>query len=420
MAEVTVFNSTRMQAIEDSSIVDGEIDGSGHLILTRHDGSTIDAGDALVAIPGENLVHILDAADYSDATPSNGYPDGISIMWLSASEETADWPTFAGKYGSLQTINYPSRFSDNDTTQVWTRIHGSGTTPEKWIRSGNTTTWSSWKKLALSDDISDISINHVSSTPPAESALPATNYPFGVSLHVLASGSGWSLNGGLGILVTIYLATDRCVQRFHSNAGGTQIPSIWIRSYHSSNGGGGWTAWAQMATPSDPSTMGITGEIRMWSAAAVPSGWQVCDGTALSRTANVKLFNVIGTTYGVGDGSTTFNVPNMKGRVPVGLDSTQTEFASMGESGGEKTHTLTTSEMPSHTHTQNAHNHTFPGNGALTDGPTGTPYSVQNGTFYGFRATSTNSTTAVNQNTGGGGAHNNLQPYITLKYIIKL
>ncbi len=419
MGEVTVFNAERSQQIEDNTIINGAINGSGHLILTRHDGTEIDAGSALVAIPGENLVHILDSTGYTEITPSNSYPDGISLMWLSNTETHANWHTFDGKWGSLQTVNYPARFSDNDTTQVWTRLHGTGTVPERWIRSGNTDSWSDWKRLTTTDDISALSTNHISSTPPAENA-PPSSYAIGVSIFVMVSGSGWSLNGGLGTLVTIYLTTDRCVQKFYSNSGGSQIPSTWTRTYHSSNGGGGWTAWAQVASPNDPATMGITGEIRMWAANAIPNGWQLCDGSAINRITYAKLFALIGTTYGVGDNSTTFNVPNMKGRVPVGFDSTQTEFDAMGETGGEKTHILTSTEMPSHTHTQNAHNHTFPGNGALTDGPTGVNYGVQNGTFYGFRATSSNSTTAVNQNTGGGGAHNNLQPYITLKYIIKL
>lgn len=80
--------------------------------------------------------------------------------------------------------------------------------------------------------------------------------------------------------------------------------------------------------------------------------WLVCDGSAVSRTTYAALFAVFGTTYGTGDGSTTFNVPNMKGRVPVGIDYAQTEFDTLGEASGEKTHTLTSAEsgVPEHTH----------------------------------------------------------------------
>lgn len=202
-----------------------------------------------------------------------------------------------------------------------------------------------------------------------------------------------------------------------------------------------------------------TGAITMYGAASAPTGYLLCDGTAVSRVTYAALFTAISTTYGVGNGTTTFNLPNLKGRVPVGLDSAQTEFDVLGEASGQKTHTLTSSEMPSHTHTQTVHTHTA---GAHTHtGSTG----IGTGVFYlragagsssapdrltGYNSGSaetniaggansslfpgaehthsltTNTgtgnvgdTTAVNANTGGGTAHNNLQPYLTLNFIIK-
>lgn len=182
-----------------------------------------------------------------------------------------------------------------------------------------------------------------------------------------------------------------------------------------------------------------SGSITQFAGSSAPSGWLTCDGTAVSRTTYAALFSVIGTTYGAGDGSTTFALPNLQGKVPVGYDSSQTEFDSLGETGGAKTHTLTTSEMPSHTHTQDAHGHTGT---ALTAGEhTHTTNAAYNTSgmgpagayaFYHYVRTensssagshshtlSINNTTATNQNTGGGQAHNNLQPYIVLNYIIK-
>src|SRR5690606_36416662 len=89
-----------------------------------------------------------------------------------------------------------------------------------------------------------------------------------------------------------------------------------------------------------------------------PQGHLLCDGSEVLREDYPVLFSVIGTTYGAGDGSTTFNLPNLKGRVVVGVDESQTEFSELGLKGGAKTHKLTVAEMPKHTHTQNPHNHT--------------------------------------------------------------
>ena len=198
-----------------------------------------------------------------------------------------------------------------------------------------------------------------------------------------------------------------------------------------------------------------SGSITQFAGSATPAGWLICDGAAVSRATYSALFAIVGTTYGAGDGSTTFNVPNLKGRVPVGLDSAQTEFDALGETGGAKTHTLTSAEMPSHTHVQNSHNHTQDAHGHGSTGVAGNhthghhvgwsedvgthDWAFNNGADVSFMrhgnwttnaagdhshtissATATNqAATATNQNTGGGGAHNNLQPYITLNYIIK-
>ena len=169
-----------------------------------------------------------------------------------------------------------------------------------------------------------------------------------------------------------------------------------------------------------------------------PTGWVLCDGTAYDGTVATysRLYAAIGVTYG-GTGATNFLVPNLKGRVTVGRDTAQTEFDSLAETGGAKTHTLTSAEMPTHTHVQDAHNHTITDPGHTHDvtvrenmtagGSTGEPMISNNTGTADVRATASKvtgitlaATTAVNQNTGGGGAHNNLQPYIVVNKIIKL
>lgn len=160
----------------------------------------------------------------------------------------------------------------------------------------------------------------------------------------------------------------------------------------------------------------IIGEIKLWTTDTAPGRWLLCYGQAVSRTTYAALFAVIGTTYGSGDGSTTFNVPDLRGRVPLGQDDmggssanrvTASQADNLGQGSGAETHTLTESEMPSHTHT-------------LTLMPYGTGGSAQ-GSINNLTDT-TNQVAVQNQSsitsTGGGAAHNNMPPYVTLNFII--
>jgi microcystin-dependent protein len=143
------------------------------------------------------------------------------------------------------------------------------------------------------------------------------------------------------------------------------------------------------------------GSVTAYALATPPAGWLLCDGSIYSASAYPTLSVGLGSTYG-GNGTTTFAVPNLKGRVPVGLDSTQTEFDTRGETGGAKTHTLTTAEMPSHQHTFSRAN----------EGPFA---GIIGSNGHGGTIQETLSTSA----TGGDGAHNNLQPYLVMNYIIR-
>ena len=174
------------------------------------------------------------------------------------------------------------------------------------------------------------------------------------------------------------------------------------------------------------------GTMVQWAGATAPANWLLCDGTAVSRTTYATLFAAIGTAYGVGDGSTTFNLPDLRGRVPVGKNGGS--FGTLGATGGAETVTLTEAQMPSHTHIQNSHNHTQDAHSHAIYGSNGGSAGVSisiTSNSNGDRAwylpggiaantTATNqAATATNQNTGGGQAHNNLQPYQVVNYIIK-
>lgn len=163
------------------------------------------------------------------------------------------------------------------------------------------------------------------------------------------------------------------------------------------------------------------GTIVQWATNTAPANWLICDGSAVSRTEYAALFSVIGVMYGAGNGSTTFNLPNLSGRVPVGKDISQTEFDALGETGGAKTHTLTIGQVPNVTGGFTFH-------GSEGGGPAWNAYgafggSPVNGSYYRTPGGSTygaSSIYAVSFNNGGGGqSHNILQPYVVVNYIIK-
>lgn len=186
------------------------------------------------------------------------------------------------------------------------------------------------------------------------------------------------------------------------------------------------------------------GVITTFAGPTAPTGWLLCQGQALSTTTYATLFEALGGAgnggYRYGGSGGTFNLPNLRGRVPVGLDGSQGEFDNLGETGGAKTHTLLQAEMPSHTHTSNltiasntgSHQHGHNSSqidGIMVRSSAGMDGDVQlqaqaGGVTLGYGTISSGGThghtiSGTLANTGSGSAHNNLQPYIVLNYIIK-
>lgn len=149
------------------------------------------------------------------------------------------------------------------------------------------------------------------------------------------------------------------------------------------------------------------GAVIEWDSDTIPTNWLLLNGQAVSRTTYSELFALYGTRYGAGDGSTTFNLPNRKTRVSVGKDSSDSDFTTLGKTGGEKKHTLTINEMPKHSHNTQGYNRTHIG---ISDG--GESMSR-------FRVDGDPVDSGMILETGGDQPHNNLQPYFVTNFIVK-
>lgn len=170
--------------------------------------------------------------------------------------------------------------------------------------------------------------------------------------------------------------------------------------------------------PSPPAGGSIAevGSIKAWPSLTPPASWMLADGSAVSRSLYPALFTLIGTSFGAGDGSTTFNLPDLRGRFVLGAGAgTGLTNRNVADNGGEENHVLSIAELASHTHIQNPHGHTI----ALlaSSARTGTDRCVEAGTqTAGMIANAT----ATNQNTGSGTGHNTMPPFLVVAFIIKV
>jgi microcystin-dependent protein len=155
------------------------------------------------------------------------------------------------------------------------------------------------------------------------------------------------------------------------------------------------------------------GEIRMFAGNFAPVGWAFCNGALIPISENDALFNLIGTTYG-GDGQSTFALPNLQSRVPVHVGP---GFA-LGQSGGTETVTLTTSQIPAHSHVPQASS-TIPGN--LNTPANGVWAPSAGGTVYGDTPPPSVAMAPVAIGSSGGSQpHDNMIPFLVVNFILSL
>ena len=235
----------------------------------------------------------------------------------------------------------------------------------------------------------------------------------------LAGGSGGTIPYQSSAGTTAMLANGTAGQLLQAN-GGTAAPS-WV------------------ASPGVP-----TGSLFPYAGSSAPTGYLLCDGAAVSRSTYATLFGVLSTTYGSGDGSTTFNLPDLRGRMPLGAGTgtglnasgtgkpsgTAQTARTAGQWGGEETNLLSTNEMPSHNHggaTGNAgsHSHTLNKEVLTYMGSGGNRYDPYPGSVWAGSPAAglTISTQADHSHTitaqGGGARHNTMPPFVVANYIIK-
>ncbi len=161
----------------------------------------------------------------------------------------------------------------------------------------------------------------------------------------------------------------------------------------------------QTATP--------TGAVVPYAGTAAPDGWLLCDGQAVSRTTYANLFAVLGTRYGVGNSTTTFNLPDLRGRTVVGAgQGPALTNRALASTGGAEAHALTIQEMPAHTHEAPT-----PGNSVAGSGSFEVPLGVSEGGGYN---TVDYTNAASTSSRGGNQAHNNMPPYVALTYIVRI
>lgn len=401
------------------------------------------------AICGNNWNNVVDNGLYYDENGTNRPPIGLNTYPDNLLIEVKN---IKGKYVTQEVSMFNTELFDVADREVIGYIR------DRYGRKGSynsdgSITWSNWRTISSESDINRVYIEETSSTATARkitmSDITDISQLQNKVIYIKSISTGTS--GTATLNVNGYGAKPL---RVPSNGAFTStLEDNWIItdqiysvSYDGTNfnivgaGGSGGSGYVKSSDNSNKDWVTMTkeefdnarangllvdgtvynvlddgvtasganpvGSILLWFGllSKIPANYVLCDGRLLNIEDYPTYADRYGTTYG-GDGATTVGVPNMKGRVVVQLDSSQTEFNTVGKTGGSKSVTLTESQIPAHTHKTSG-----------TEGATGTKTMILTNT--GF--TGDNATISDTSPTGDGQAHTNLQPYIVGYYIIKV
>jgi microcystin-dependent protein len=357
---VEVLTKVRMLAIEAASVVSGAINGYGHLILTKHDGSTVDAGSALPLMPAatesaQGAVELATNAEVIAGANSTAAVTPASLALGITEAKLAALAVTEGKIGSLAVTT--GKIADDAVT---------------------------------TDKIADASLASGLIGIPGEIRMWGG----------LTAPTGWLLCDGSSLSRTTYSTLYDVI----APSLGSVTISIASPGVITSNAHGLVVGEQVFLTTTGALPTGLSANTRYYVVSSATNTITVSatlGGTAINTSGSQSGTHTLRRCpHGIAD-STHFNAPNFKGKTAVGYSSAETDFNYVGKSGGEKTHTLTTAEIPSHAHTMTMIYGTGWSGVIPLGASSGTTYSGNTG------------------NTGDGGSHNNIQPYLSVNYIIK-
>lgn len=245
--------------------------------------------------------------------------------------------------------------------------------------------------VSESNTAKGIAMNNLETGLSAQSLKSVTNGGTGANLSTTGGTSQYAKQSGAGSAFTVGAIGSSDMPTGSAGAQG----SIEIATQAEVDAGSDTT---RAVTPSTLANKTVAtaniGEMRMWAITTAPSKWLLCQGQALNRTTYSDLFDIIGTSFGAGNGSTTFNIPDTRGRFPFGFSGGH----ALGSIGGAEGHTLVVSEMPAHTHTI---------------------LSKNTNTSAGGSADMVSTADAdTSGSTGGDNSHDNMPPYLAIYFII--